>query len=94
VPGVRQNNDGLRLPFGHRLHIKRVLLLDQMAGLPKELHDFRMFEEVPTMVGDDGEDVGCSGYFGTVLMPVAGRLIRTVSSDRWCRGLTFGSWVF
>jgi hypothetical protein len=67
-----------------------VLLLDQMAGLPKELHDFRMFEEVPTMVGDDGEDVGCSGYFGTVLMPVAGRLIRTVSSDRWCRGLTFG----
>jgi hypothetical protein len=35
-----------------------------------------------SFVGDDGEEVGRSGRFGTAVVHVDGRLIRTVRIDR------------
>ena len=83
---VRQNDNGL--------NVKWVLLLDRMQRLPKELHGFGMLEEVLTVVGDDGEEVGCSWRFGTAVVHDDVRLIRTFRIDRWCRNRTYVCWVF
>ena len=64
VQVVGQNNDGL--------NGKRVLLLDRVEGLPKELYGFRTFEEVHAIESDNGKEVGCSGCSGTTVVHVGG----------------------
>jgi len=53
--------------------VKGVLLFDCVERLPKQLYSFGMVEEVLAVIGDDGEEVSCSGRFGTVAVHSDGR---------------------